>query len=216
MKFSLRRKILSFSYNFSTIISIILYPALLPTWVFAVLFFWFLDLYDIEIESKLRLTSLVFLTTFAIPVLLIKLLELLNILDDFRMPTRQSRKIPLSILSIYYLLIVVFFVYKINVGLTINLIISAFGLIILWGTLLTFFYKVSLHALGIGGMLGIFFGLHFRTIADFFEIILITTILSGILMSARLRLKAHNSWQIWSGFLIGLTSSFILFYIFTI
>jgi membrane-associated phospholipid phosphatase len=69
--------------------------------------------------------------------------------------------------------------------------------------------------MGMGGTLGAFIGFYIKFGADqLFIPILVTIILSGLIMTARLQLKAHDFYQIIAGFLVGLAisiSSIILF-----
>ncbi|MCD6557248.1 MAG: hypothetical protein J7K64_08660, partial [Bacteroidales bacterium] len=86
---------------------------------------------------------------------------------------------------------------------------------------LTFKFKISVHMAGMGGFIGFFYvffvkmnisevlfmiyGFHILII-HFFVLLLI---ISGIIASARLLLKAHNPIQIISGFFTGLTIGFL-------
>lgn len=65
-------------------------------------------------------------------------------------------------------------------------------------------WKISLHLLGAGGMVGILLFLQL-TIGNIQNLLLFFILLSGILGVARLKQKAHNHLQIYTGFLLGVT-----------
>lgn len=84
--------------------------------------------------------------------------------------------------------------------------------------LVTLFEKVSLHAVGLGGMVGLVgilgwvFEDPFLKIgsikAHLFPVLAILLVFSGLVGSARIHLKAHESRDIAAGFLIGLAGQF--------
>ena len=81
--------------------------------------------------------------------------------------------------------------------------------IILIASILSNFWKISLHMLGIGGILGVFIAIHIlqQNISAF---IILFLFLSGLLAYSRLNEKAHNKPQIYIGFLIGLLIELIV------
>jgi membrane-associated phospholipid phosphatase len=80
-------------------------------------------------------------------------------------------------------------------------------------TLITVFWKISAHSVGICGVIGFMFGFY-QKYADplLFYPILAIILLAGILMSARLYLNAHTPAQVFAGGLLGLTISFTTIY----
>jgi len=64
-------------------------------------------------------------------------------------------------------------------------------------------WKISLHAIGISGVLGGIYGLF--KIHEFVNIplIIVLIICSGLVMMSRLELKAHTPAQVYVGFLVG-------------
>ena len=76
-------------------------------------------------------------------------------------------------------------------------------LIILIAAIISKFWKISLHLLGIGGVVGTFIALQIIH-GDFLYLLLVFILLSGLLGVARIKQKAHNYAQVYSGFLVGL------------
>lgn len=77
-------------------------------------------------------------------------------------------------------------------------------LIILFAAIISKFWKISLHLLAIGGVVGVFIALQIM-FGGVLYLLLIFIVLSGILGVARIDQKAHNHAQIYVGFLLGVS-----------
>ncbi|MFM9027863.1 MAG: hypothetical protein ACKOQ6_07685, partial [Bacteroidota bacterium] len=76
--------------------------------------------------------------------------------------------------------------------------------------LINYFWKISIHMVGIGGALGLMFAVNSIIIIDLSMAIVLTTLVTGLLGTARLSLGAHDSWQVYAGFFTGFLSEFLL------
>ena len=81
-------------------------------------------------------------------------------------------------------------------------------LIILFAAIISKFWKISLHLLAIGGVVGIFIALQLIA-GGVMYLLLIFILLSGILGVARIAQKAHNHTQVYVGFLLGMSVELI-------
>jgi hypothetical protein len=81
-------------------------------------------------------------------------------------------------------------------------------LIILFAAIISKFWKISLHLLGIGGVVGVFIALQLIT-GGVLYLLIIFILLSGILGVARIKQKAHNHTQVYVGFLLGMSVELI-------
>ena len=81
-------------------------------------------------------------------------------------------------------------------------------LIILFAVIISKFWKISLHLLAIGGVVGVFIALQLIT-GGVLYLLLIFILLSGILGVARIKQKAHNHTQVYVGFLLGMSVELI-------
>ena len=81
-------------------------------------------------------------------------------------------------------------------------------LIIIFAAIISKFWKISLHLLGIGGVVGIFIALQLMK-GGVLHVLLIFLLLSGILGAARIKQKAHNQTQVYAGFLLGMSVELI-------
>jgi hypothetical protein len=81
-------------------------------------------------------------------------------------------------------------------------------LIILIAAIISKFWKISLHLLGIGGVVGVFIALQIMH-GNFLYLLILFILLSGLLGVVRIKQKAHNYSQVYAGFLVGLTVELI-------
>jgi predicted cation transporter len=78
--------------------------------------------------------------------------------------------------------------------------------------IVSFYRKISLHMIGIGGMLGLLMGLSLNLNLDLTWYVIATIILAGLLGFARIQSKSHKASEIYSGFLVGAGVMFLLFF----
>lgn len=128
------------------------------------------------------------------------------------MNERRERLRPFTFISILYVAVTSFFYLNYRIGLNDNvfklmLIIDA---LVIVSTLITFFYKISVHSVGMWGLLGIILPLN--KIAENDQLFLPTlgvVVLAGVVMSARLQLNAHKPREIMIGSLVGFTTGLL-------
>ena len=79
---------------------------------------------------------------------------------------------------------------------------------ILFVALISFWWQISAHAAGVGGVVGAMAGVmvKFGETALFMPL-LFSMILAGYVIGARLQLNAHTPKQVWSGLLLGVLIS---------
>ncbi len=77
--------------------------------------------------------------------------------------------------------------------------------VILIAEIITFFWRISLHTIGMGGLLGFFLEmmLHLPGTSIFTILFPFLVIAAGLVGTARLYLQAHTSAQIYVGYVVG-------------
>ena len=73
--------------------------------------------------------------------------------------------------------------------------------------------KVSLHAVGIGGILGTIIGLMYYTRLQMFPLIGISILMVCLVGYGRYKLKAHTAFDIYIGNIIGIACQALVFFI---
>ena len=80
---------------------------------------------------------------------------------------------------------------------------------VVFGTLITLFYKLSIHSLALWGMVGML--LPMNKVSEVNELLLptaIVVVIAGLVMSARLALNAHTPREVMIGSVAGFTIGF--------
>ena len=157
----------------------------------------------LTISKNFKLIYLiVIMSSVVLPLVSILILMKLGKVNSLEMTCRKERVLPLFHMTIWmlfgYLLLQKILLYT---PLLIAAFIGAIFIVSLAG-IISNFWKISLHMLGIGGVVGLLIALQVLYKNTFF-LIIIFTLFSGILASARLNENAHNKSQIYIGLLLG-------------
>lgn len=154
---------------------------------------------------------LIFCVTFLLPAMNIGIFRTFGSIKSLAMEDRQERIIPFSFISILYIVTTYLFYSRTRIGLNDNLLkfLIIVDILVVTATLVTIFYRISIHSLAIWGFLGILLPLNkvSEDGAIFFPTLL-TLVLAGLIMSARLQLQAHNPREIMMGGVLGFAASF--------
>ena len=142
--------------RFSKMLSFVFHPVLMPTYAILLLLY-FSKVFSqfMPIEQKTHLINLTLIFTLLLPLLGVFLLKKLKIVSSIYMENQKERKWPLLIaISSYYLLFRMFEFLYIH-PIIIKLVLGAI-LILFLAVIISNFWKISLHMLGIGGVFGAF------------------------------------------------------------
>jgi len=193
----------------SKLISLILHPIFMPLLALYLSLTIFPEL-EIIIGHNLKLIYfIIIISTIVLPLISIIILIKLGRISSLEMMHHKERVLPLFNMTIWMLF---GFFFLQNILLYTPLLIAEFlGAIIIisLATVLSNFWKISLHMLGIGGILGVFIAIHILH-QNTNTLIIIFVLLSGILSYSRLKEKAHNKSQVYLGLLIGLLTELIV------
>lgn len=216
---------------FAHFISILFHPLLMLTYMLVLLML--INPYTFgvpSIEGNIPLILLVFLSTFAIPAFAAFMMAQLGLIESIQMKKRTDRIGPYIITGIFYMWMfrnimenpTIPTAYSVFVlGATIGLFIAFF---------INIFQKISAHAVGMGGLLGmvVITMLHYSyddfvlNISSFgayrisiYSLLMFVIILTGMVGTARLLLKAHHPQDLYGGYFVGFVTQFLAFIILT-
>ena len=192
-------------------ISTILHPVLMPT--IGVLIYFLLSPLRITVYQQMYLLAIVFIATYLFPLFLLFFLKSINKIESFEVKTIEERKIPLFLMMCIFLALGRFF-YKSSSFRDLSYLFfgTLLGMIIVYFTFFTR-TKTSLHLLSIGSAIGYFIVFQQMNNVFLLPLILIFILLSGLLGTSRLYLKAHTPKEVYLGFFIGLLSQLMVFYL---
>jgi len=167
----------------------------------------------IQSQQRNYLLGLIFVTTYLIPLLVLILLKTLGFIKSFQVHTVKERKIPLLLMIVlYYVLGNRLINFTIFEDFGILFCATSFGLIAVY-LFFIFRIKVSLHLLSMGIMTAFFITISIKYAISILPILMICFLLSGLLASSRLYLKAHSPKEVYLGFFFGLIAQFATFYL---
>jgi membrane-associated phospholipid phosphatase len=197
--------------KFAKAISFIFHPLLITTYSFIILFslHTFFSLV-IPPLAKLMILGIVFVVTFLFPALLILVLWKRGLISELNMNKREDRIIPFIMTAIFFSL-AYYLLKQLHISPIYNYFIIGTTFIIIIALIINYFWKISIHMIAMGGMLGAFLALSFVLIINIPILIMLIIFISGLVGFARLKLNIHSPAQVYIGFLTGVTIMFLLF-----
>ncbi len=197
--------------KFAKVISAIFQPLLIPTYGFIILFSLtaFFSL-AINPSAKWMIMGIVFLTTFLFPALMILFLLRMGVITSLNLRNRQERVLPFLIAGTFYYL-AYYMLKQLQISPIYNYFMIGTTFVIVVSMLINFFWKISIHMISLGGLLGAFLGLSFVMMIDMTPLLILIIFVSGMVGFSRLQLKAHTPAQVYSGFIAGLLVMLSLF-----
>ena len=186
----------------SKIISVILHPIFMPI-IALYLSLELIPNIGFSITNYLNFIFLtLFFSTIILPLISILFLIKYKLVSSLEMSFHKERPVPLLITVTW----MIYGYYKLIGVLVLAPILKAEitgAIIILFiAAAISKYWKISLHMLAMGGVVGVFFSLNFL-FGGLLQIIAISILLSGVLGIARINEGAHNHTQIYTGFLLG-------------
>ncbi len=207
------------------IISILFHPLLMVTYMLLLLLV--INPYQFGVNTILeqwKLVVMVFLSTFAMPIFAVFMMKSLNMVKSMQLEDRYERIGPYILTGVFYLWM--FINFRSNPLIPKPMVIMMLGATI--ALFLAFFFnnfsKISAHAAGMGGLVGmaiinsVFFNFDTFTLnfglLGVYEIstnfvLMAMIVLAGIVCTTRLLLGAHTEKQLYFGFAIGFAAQFI-------
>lgn len=190
--------------KFAKLISYIFHPLLMPSYAFTMLFSqkaYFAMI--LPIPTRWRLILIVFIITFVLPLMVVLLLKSLKRIKSLQMYDRKDRNIPYIVTAWFF-----FILYLIINNTQLSPIFKYFSLgstlLIVFAFLVNLKWKISIHMIAAGGLLGFVLGLLLMSIISDPIYLLSLIFFTGLIGYARLKLKAHTQAQIYAGLLSGI------------
>lgn len=197
----------------ASILSYAFHPLMMSTYLFA-LIVW-LSPYNVlpvgfSPTGSTVLVFLVWVTTFLIPTLSLFILKMSGSITSLTLKNREERITPIIYTTIMYGVTTYLFSTKVELGATISILLGVSTLLIGLTGLITLVWKVSIHTLAIGGLIGMILAINqYTSIPGFTVVLAVLFVLAGLVASARLKLNAHTPTQIYTGFVLGVFVSFV-------
>ena len=195
------------------LISVIFHPLFIPLYGMLIIFtaptlFWY-----IPFKVKKILFLVVTTNNILIPISLMPFFRYRNIISSWIIETRKERIIPLLSVSFFYAITSII-MFRLQIPVFLKAYIFSISFIALTTTLINFWWKISLHSVGVGVLAGIVIVLSLKMSVSLTWFLLPVLLIGGLVLSSRLKLNSHNGAQVYIGFLTGFAGMclFMLFF----
>ena len=149
------------------------------------------------------------LFSFLIPGILIYTMQRVGIISDLSLPHRSDRFAPyaVTILSFVFL---IYYYFKLGLPTWFLMMIGSSIVVMLLATIITLWWKISAHMFGIAGLLGGVMAVsYFVEKSNPTYLFMLLFIIAGLVGTSRIILKRHTPAQVYAGFILGFTVSFV-------
>jgi membrane-associated phospholipid phosphatase len=198
-----------FITQFSKFLSLIFHPLGMPMLIY-ILVRWIDPYYIAPAEADFFVFLLLGINIVA-PALSILIMIKFKMVSSIDLHDRKERWAPYLLVILYYLLSYGLLRYY---GPALPTEVFSFILSVIVSLLLSlginFFWKISVHMLGQGGVFGSLISLSILHRADVSIIIIACLIMSALTGFSRLRLNAHTHQQVYAGFILGMLCNLVI------
>ncbi len=196
---------------FAHLFSYIFHPLFVPLYVMLFLMYVHPSYFSgIDKQTKFWLPISVVQLSIGYPLLTIVLSKALGFIDSVFLKTQKDRIIPYIAAGIFY-----FWLYRVcsNYPGALDPIVPTFTLGVFLAAsaalIANIYFKISMHAIGMGGWLGIFLIIMQSNTMWMAWPLAAVLLIAGIVCTSRLLISDHSPKDIYVGLFVGLTSQFV-------
>ncbi len=193
--------------SFAHVISSVFQPLLMPVYSIALLFVYtyFRLIYS---NHFFGVVLPVIIFSFAVPAALIYLMYRFKLISDLSLKVRKERFLPYIATLLSYS-IMIFYYARMQMPLWFLMLCSSSIIVMLIATIITIWWKISAHMIGVGGLVGGVLGIsYFVEGTNPFQMFIALFIISGLVGTSRLILQRHTPAQVYAGFALGFAVTF--------
>ncbi len=198
-----------FIIKFSKFLSLIFHPLGMPMVIY-LLVRWIDPYYIAPAEADYFVFLLLGINIIA-PAASILIMIKFKMVSSIDLHDRKERWAPYLLVIIYYILSYALLRYC---GPTLPTEVFSFILAVIVSLLISltinFYWKISVHMLGQGGVFGSLISLSILHRADVAVIIIACLLMSALTGFSRLRLNAHTHQQVYAGFVLGMICNLVI------
>lgn len=198
------------NHKFAQFLSFIFHPVLMPTYALLLIFrqsTYFA--HTISNEIKFRLFEIILLNTLILPVVISYILVRRGWIKSLEMQQREERIFP-YLANLLLMLLSAYMIYSLRLPRVFFLLTLGAAAAVVMAVIINTKWKISIHMVGLGALLGTLFGLSSFLLIDLRMIIILFLLLAGLVGVARITLGAHKPSQIYAGFFVGFLCEYLL------
>ena len=195
------------------IFSVVFHPLFIP-----VMATWFLAFFQpgyftgIPTGDKKMILIRVAANTIFFPLLTVLLLKAVGFIKSIFLKTQRERIIPYVATNLFYFWM--YLVFKNHVEIPLILTSFIFGIFLASSLALiaNIYFKISMHALGVGALTGLMLLIVFSGLSyAIFLPAMVVFIITGLVCTSRLIVSDHTPFDIYSGLLIAIIAQLVAF-----
>ncbi|NDV69896.1 hypothetical protein [Dysgonomonas sp. 25] len=191
-------------------LSFILHPIFMA--VYGVLLLFAYEGVYTNFETFIRFMLPIIILSCILPANGIFLFKRFRLIKDYAMSDKRDRLLPFLFTFLCYVLLLYYFMQPYIPIWFLAMLATPLILLLLAG-IITFFWKISAHMMGIGGLIGCVLSISYNVKGiSPFGLFIVLFILAGCLGTSRLLLKRHTPAQVYAGFALGFIVSYICIY----
>lgn len=160
-------------------------------------------------NAQLFYVGFIFVTAGLLPIITVLVMRLLGRVQSILLDVQDERNIPYLITATIYLFDY-YFLSRMHTPSLLRAYVLACACIVVAVVIVNHFYKISVHAASLGALIAIILTLAPAPVFDLRYLLIITFVLTGITLSARLFLHAHTLWQVLSGWVLGFLIMYLI------
>ena len=195
--------------RFAQVISVLGHPLFMPLYAFGLLIYTnpYINMMITE-TSKYFTLGILLVFTIILPILTSVLFKLFGLIDSLYMKTAKERRWPFLITLIWYYMGIQLLT-RIYVPQSFLLLMIGATSIVGVALVITSRWKISIHMLGIGGVIGAIIGISQRFQFDHSILLIALILFAGLIGYSRLKTNSHNFRQVYAGFIVGIAVEWI-------
>jgi len=198
-----RYSVNKFIAGLANFLSTVFSPLLMPTYgIFLIL--WVSVLCLLPYGTRVSVLLMCMGITCILPLIFLSVLRHFKFIKDLHVDIREQRLVPYLFAVLCYAVAAYYLFYHHSPQWCVMFIVGS-ALTVLVIALINLKWKISAHMAGIGGIIALLYQIHVMGLSafDLFWVLCITIIIAGLLGSARLALKRHDTWQVLAGVVVG-------------
>lgn len=197
----------------SKVVSVLFHPLLMP--LIGVVFIFYSGSYISYLPSDVKRIILIVVgaNTLGLPLLMMPLFIQFGVVKSLAMESNKERILPLAFTLIPYILSV-YFLVKLPIPFVIAAFMIGASLVVATCLIISYWWKISIHMVGIGGLVGFIIAFSIRLYTDVLPYLLISILIAALIASSRLQSKAHKPIQVYTGFILGFLIMLLVILIF--
>jgi hypothetical protein len=184
------------------VISVVFHPLLMPVYGMAIIFSAPTLFGYLPFNIKKLLFLIILVNNVLLPVSLLPFFIHRNIISSWTITKRKERNIPLIITTLLYCT-TSYIVFRFPIPVFLKSFIFATSFLSLIVTVINFWWKISLHSVGVGAIISLVFILSLKMLTPLDWYLISAVIIGGLVLSSRLKLNIHSPLQVWIGLFTG-------------